>query len=122
LLDAMKERPEQRVFRQRPTDMVLADRGKYIAACLTIVRAYVTAGYPGKLPPLASFEGWSDNVRSALCWLGCADPVDSLELARAEDPDQLQREGMITARKDAIGIKIPRTTAQLIVEADKTLQ
>jgi putative DNA primase/helicase len=68
-LDARVERPELREFKQKPTDLVLANRGKYIAACLTIARAYITAGHPGKLSPLASFEGWSDTVRSALA--GC---------------------------------------------------
>ena len=57
--------------------MVMADRGKYIAACLTICRAYIAAGRPDKLPKLASFGGWSDTVRSALVWLGEADPVKS---------------------------------------------
>ena len=59
--------------------MVLADRGKYIAACLTICRAYIAAGRPDKLPKLASFGDWSDTVRSALVWLGEADPVKSMD-------------------------------------------
>ena len=57
----------------------MADRGKYIAACLTICRAYIAAGRPGKLNRLASFGGWSDTVRSALVWLGEADPVKSMD-------------------------------------------
>ena len=36
----------------------------------TICRAYVAAGRPGKLTRLASFQAWSDTVRSALVWLG----------------------------------------------------
>jgi putative DNA primase/helicase len=36
---------------------------------------------------LASFEGWSDLVRSSLVWLGKADPVLSMDSARAEDPE-----------------------------------
>ena len=49
------ERPELRQFHGDPVATVLADRGPYIAAVLTIVRAYLAAGCPGLLPPLASF-------------------------------------------------------------------
>jgi putative DNA primase/helicase len=51
LLDPKLEQPERRTFGKRPTSLVLADRGKYIAACLTIVRAYIVAGYPDKRSP-----------------------------------------------------------------------
>jgi phage gp37-like protein len=69
-LDAGLERPELRQFEFDPVDRVLADRGDYIAAALTICRAYLIADRPNKCPKLASFEGWSDTVRSALVWLG----------------------------------------------------
>jgi putative DNA primase/helicase len=78
-LDAGVERPEQRQFTHSPVDDVIADRGKYVAAALTVVRAYIVAGKPGKLPQLASFEEWSDLVRSALVWLGLPDPVETTE-------------------------------------------
>ena len=68
-------------------EMILADRGKYIAACLTICRAYIVAGRPGKLPQLASYGEWSDTVRSALVCLGEADPVKSQDRTHAEDPE-----------------------------------
>ena len=73
-LDANVENPESRTFTRNPVAEVLADRGRYIAAILTIARAYRVAGLPGKLPPRLSFEDWSDNVRSALVWLGWPDP------------------------------------------------
>ncbi|WP_395819701.1 bifunctional DNA primase/polymerase [Archangium minus] len=85
-LDANMERPELRQFKSNPVATVLADRGRYVAAALTVVRAFVAAGSPGRAPRLASFEGWSDTVRSSLIWLGCADPVATMEAARAEDP------------------------------------
>ena len=77
-LDANMELPEERTFRANPVASVLAERGKYIAACLTIARAYITAGRPGRLPPRASYEGWSDIVRSPLVWLGWSDPVETV--------------------------------------------
>jgi hypothetical protein len=85
-LDAHMERPEERQFSFDPVQRVINDRGTYVAACLTIVRAYLRAGCPGKLPQLASFAGWSDLVRSALVWLGQADPVQSMQEARRSDP------------------------------------
>ena len=85
-LDPNVERPEMRSFRVKPFDMIAADRGGYIAAALTIGRAYAIAGYPDELPALASFEDWSRLVRSALVWLGKADPLDTMMKARDEDP------------------------------------
>jgi len=88
-LDALIERPSDRQFRKpSPMEMILADRGKYIAACLTICRAYIAADRPGKLPQLASYGEWSDTVRSALVWLGEADVVKSQDLSYAEDPER----------------------------------
>jgi putative DNA primase/helicase len=85
-LDAHMERPEERQFNFDPVQRVIGDRSIYVAACLTIVRAYLLAGCPGKLPQLASFGAWSDLVRSALVWLGCADPAQSIQEARRSDP------------------------------------
>jgi hypothetical protein len=58
----------------------MRDRGQYVADA--IMRAYIEAGKPGKLPKLASFDAWSDSIRSALVWLGCADPCDTMERMR----------------------------------------
>lgn len=86
-LDPKVERPELRRFGGDPFGKVLADRGTYVAAALTVVRAYVVAGCPNQRPALGSFEAWSRLVRSALCWLGCPDPVETMDVARAEDPE-----------------------------------
>jgi putative DNA primase/helicase len=102
-LDPEVERPELRQFDFDPVERVLADRGKYIAAVLTIGRAYVAAGRPGRLPRLASFEGWSDLVRSALVWLGKADPVKSMEAARAEDPERIELSELLEAWAKVMG-------------------
>lgn len=95
-LDAEMERPEERVFSFDPVQMVLAKRGDYIAAAMTIVKAYVTAEMPGKLKPLASYGAWSDRVRSALVWLGEADPVATMNEARDSDP-------VLTALRTTLG-------------------
>lgn len=88
-LDAELENPQLRQFKNNPIQRILDDRGAYIAACLTICRAYIVAGRPGLLPRLASFEGWSDTVRSALVWLGKADAIETMESIRAEDPQRV---------------------------------
>jgi hypothetical protein len=103
-LDAAMERPEFRQFAFDPAERVLANRGKYIAAALAICRAYVLAGRPNRAPRLASFEGWSDTVRSALIWLGQDDPVKSMESAREEDPERIELSEMLDAWSTVIGI------------------
>ena len=103
-LDPAMERPELRQFDFDPIEMILKDRGKYIAAVLTICRAYFIAGRPNKAPRLASFEVWSDTVRSALIWLGKADPVQSMENARAEDPERTELSEMLEAWAQVIGL------------------
>jgi hypothetical protein len=121
-LDPELEKPELKVFGNDPVAMVLADRGKYIAACLTICRAYLVAGRPNKAGRLASFEGWSDTVRSALIWLGKADPVASIDASRAEDPERIQLREMLTAWADKIGFRVNKTLAQVIKVSEEINQ
>lgn len=118
-LDANLENPEERTFEHNPVKMVLADRGRYVAACLTIGRAYIVADSPNRCRTLPSFERWSDLVRSALVWLGVADPCSSMEMARAEDPIRAARAAVF----QAWGKEVPlapamHTTAALIELAE----
>ena len=86
-MDAEMEQPENRVFAGNPFERVLADRGRYIWAALTIVLAYRAAGRPDRRPGFGDpFQEWSDNVRSALVWLGYADPLDTMTEVRKDDP------------------------------------
>jgi putative DNA primase/helicase len=86
-LDPKMERPEHRQFKHSPIEMILMDRGTYLSAALVIVAAYKQAGSPDLLPRLASFEGWSDMVRSALVWIGYVDPVNSMRTIIDDDPE-----------------------------------
>jgi putative DNA primase/helicase len=101
-LDANVERPELREFDTDPVQMVLDDRGRYVAAALTIVRAFQVSG-AATLKPLASFEQWSDTVRSALAWLECGDPCATMETAREEDPELAELREIMTLWMAAIG-------------------
>jgi hypothetical protein len=88
LLDPKCERPELRTFNtEDPVKVLQRDRARYVVAVLTALRAYVVAGKPKQAEPLGSFEEWSNLVRSALLWLGEADPCDTMEKIREEDPD-----------------------------------
>jgi putative DNA primase/helicase len=96
-LDPKVDRPENRVFKGNPVDMVLADRWKYIAAVLTIARAWRVAGSPisDGVPPIASYEQWARAVRYPLIWLGMEDPVKGMEEARAEDPERTAAQALL---------------------------
>jgi putative DNA primase/helicase len=111
-LDTGLERPEGREFNSDPVRMVLADRGKYIAAALTIVRAYIAADKPDKLIPLASYAAWSDLVRSSLIWLGNADPVISMQEARDNDPVVSTLRAALEAWRPAFG-DVAKTTSEV---------
>ena len=68
---------------------VLRERGRYVSAALTIIRAWIVADRPKtECKSLASYGDWSDLCRQPLMWLGCADPTASVFQAMAEDPDR----------------------------------
>jgi putative DNA primase/helicase len=86
-LEALSERPEERDFKDDPLQRARAERERYIAAALTIVRAYLAAGAPKMSKPIASYREWSTMVRGPLMWLGEPDPVASMEEMREEDAE-----------------------------------
>jgi hypothetical protein len=115
-LDPKIENPELRTFKGNPVATVLADRGAYIAAALTVCRAYIVAGRPHLAPRLASFEGWSDTVRSGLIWLGKQDPISSMGASRAEDPGRTLLRALLTAWVHAFGTgKANSVTAKQVI-------
>jgi putative DNA primase/helicase len=52
--EAADERPELRAFESDALDLAAVDRGAYVAAALTIVRAYLAAGAPCVCAPFGS--------------------------------------------------------------------
>ena len=115
-LDTGVERPELREFEFDPIDRVLQNRGAYVAACLTIARAYRVAGAPKVCRPLGSYGEWSDLVRAPLIWFGEADPVDSMETAREEDPELSAIRELFGQLPDHFGER-EWTTAELVKTA-----
>jgi hypothetical protein len=98
-LDAKVERPEERRFRLNLHEWVPANRGRLVAAALTIIRGYIAAGEPrsGKLPNFARFEDWTRRVREPLTWLGMEDPCKGRERVEGRDPVRAQLGGLIAA-------------------------
>jgi putative DNA primase/helicase len=116
--DANMEAPETRVFRDDPLAKIRQNRGAYVAAVLTIARAYICAGKPGRLGPLASYEPWSDFVRSPLVWLGRADPVASMASLRSLDPTRQTRTAVFTAWANELDVGGAYLTPDLIERAN----
>jgi putative DNA primase/helicase len=117
-LDADAEAPEERIFKKDPIARIRDNRPAYVAAALTIVRAYVAAGMPDRLAALPSFERWSDRLRSALVWLDQVDPVATMSDARFDDPVREERAEIFQALAAALGDKGMRTR-EIITEAGK---
>ncbi|AGC43278.1 Bifunctional DNA Primase/polymerase [Myxococcus stipitatus DSM 14675] len=87
-LNVLEERPQDRTgFKHGPNPDLhaLAHRSAYLSAALTILRAYHCASRPDqRLPSWGSFGPWSDLVRGALVWAGCADPYETQRRATLE--------------------------------------
>ena len=96
-LDAKCERPDERRFDRDATSLALRKRSELVAAALTIVRAYLSAGAPSQASPMGSFEDWSDTVRSALIWLGMGDCRGDIDALRADDPEKAELAEIIDA-------------------------
>lgn len=106
-IDPRCEIPAMRSF-NRPglVSEVLRERGKYISAALTIIRAWITAGRPrSACKALAGFEDWSDLCRQPLLWLGCQDPMTSLFESMSDDPDREILGRLLTAWQATFGNK-----------------
>jgi hypothetical protein len=104
-LDPGCEIPSARSFR-RPELVreVLCERGGFVAAALTIVRAWIVAGRPkGDCKSMAGYGDWSDLCRQPLLWLGLADPTHSMFEAMAEDPDRETLDRLLTGWQSAFG-------------------
>jgi putative DNA primase/helicase len=103
-IDPNEEAPEKRTFKRNPYQEILADRGKYIAAVMTIVRAYLAAGEPPvESTKLVSFGAWSRFVQKPLIWLGRADPVKSVAISEEADPDRGALSEVLAAWHNSIG-------------------
>ncbi len=88
-IDARCANPAMLTYIKRPAEMVRKNRGKYVAAVLTIILAWRAAGSPRVgAGDIVTYGGaWSDYCRYPLTWLGLPDPVTSLLEQIKQDPD-----------------------------------
>ena len=119
-MDAKVEQPENRPFEFDPVEVAIRNRPNLVVAALTILRAYHVAGRPNKLKPLGSFEAWSDLVRSALVWLGEADPVKSMNQLRKKDPVLEEARSIMEQWREAFGDRV--TVAEVVRYATEMRQ
>jgi putative DNA primase/helicase len=117
-MDAKMERPELRQFKANPFREALKDRGRYIAAVLTIVRGYLTAGERSAPDALASFDDYTRLVRAPLVWLGQPDPVGTMTKLHEADPVMAGLRGVMAAWEAAIGLNIEKTAAEAVETVD----
>lgn len=87
-LASASEMPAQRTFKNPNLIEDVSDqRGKYVSAALTIVRAWIHVGKPmTECKPLAGYAQWAEWCRQPLLWLGYPDPVQSIFTAMNHDP------------------------------------
>jgi hypothetical protein len=94
-----------------------ADRGKYVAAALTIIRAFMLTG--GKqAEPINNYARYCAMIRDPLIWLGCADPCMTLETLREQDPTLEIRKQIARHWREVFGNE-PKTARQVIDEASR---
>jgi Bifunctional DNA primase/polymerase, N-terminal len=116
-LETLDERPELRKFDRDTLRQAAANRGTYVAAGLTIMRAYLAAGAPPVCGPFGSYAEWSAMVRSPLVWLGEPDPIASVDTSQAEDPELADIRELFDLWLDELKLDTPYTSASIIEAA-----
>jgi hypothetical protein len=97
-MDAKLERPETREFKDnRLLETVHANRVRLVLAGLTLLRAWHVARPTANINvSILDFVEWTERVRKALVWLKYADPGETMERAREDDPCRIGRAAVFT--------------------------
>lgn len=83
---------------------LINERSKYVAAALTIIRAWITAGRPKKAcKSIANYNEWSDFCRQPLMWLGLPDPTQSMFESMSDDPERETLRRLLDAWYECFG-------------------
>src|SRR5258708_20051986 len=72
------------------------------------------------LSPFGSFEKWSHRIRSALVWIGCPDPCETVLKVRAEDPKAADMIAVSMQWEENIGLGTELKVQQIIDRASMT--
>ena len=119
-LDPQVERPEEREFPRNLYDWIPANRPALVRAVLTMLRGYVVAGRPKQpIKNFARFEDWSGLVRSALVWLGEADPLGGREQLEDGDPVRVKLRALLQAWF-AVFRTAPATSKEAVMRSNET--
>ena len=120
-LDPRCATPATLTYARNPLDLVRRERGRYVAAVLTIIAAWRRAGSPrAAVEHIASFGGaWSDYCRHPLLWLGLPDPATSLLHQVRHDPDAEALGHLMTEWRKAFGAS-PVTVRRAIQAAEES--
>jgi putative DNA primase/helicase len=116
-MDAKEERPELRKFRADPLKAVREDRGKYVVAVLTIIRAFMLSG-ERQAEPINGYARYCAMIRDPLIWLGCDDPCATMETIREQDTTLGTKKQIARHWKVIFGNE-PKTALQVVTEASK---
>ncbi|MBK8184688.1 MAG: hypothetical protein IPK63_18170 [Candidatus Competibacteraceae bacterium] len=121
-IDPGCERPDARTFSRNLNDWVPEHRQSLLGAALTILRAYIVAGKPAQpIQPYGSFEEWSGLIRSALVWLGEADPCLSRAALEEDDPVMASLHSILPLWHDSIGERVVTTNEVCGIARDDLL-
>lgn len=111
--------PATRVFNAEPVAKVYQNRGRYVAAVLTIILAWQKAGRPRQewAGNIVTYSGaWSEYCRHPLMWLGHPDPATALFEQLKHDPDAEILDGLMTEWTARFDDK-PTTVRELVTLA-----
>jgi hypothetical protein len=110
--------PATITYKNFPVDKVRQQRGRYVAAVLTIIMAWRRAGAPrAVVESIVTFSGsWSEYCRYPLMWLGHPDPATALLEQVKHDPDGDSLAGLMTEWHKAFA-SIPTTVRKAVVHA-----
>lgn len=121
-IDPGCERPDARTFSRNLNDWVPEHRQELLGAALVILRAYIVAGKPAQpIQPYGSFEEWSGLIRSALVWLGEADPCLSRAALEEDDPVTASLHSILPLWHDSIGERVVTTNEVCGIARDDLL-
>jgi hypothetical protein len=119
-LDPRCATPATMTYIGAPVDKVRQRRGVYVAAVLTIIQAWRSAGSPrARADSIVTYSGaWSDYCRYPLMWLGYPDPATALFEQVRHDPDGDALGGLMQEWHALFGTT--PTTLRKAVEAAKS--
>jgi hypothetical protein len=130
-IDPACEHPERRPFDFDPLERVKQNRGRFVMAALTILRAYFLErswtslralfgeAVEAAADPFGSYAEWSWWVRDALLWLGQADPVATIDTSKSLDPVKERISAVFHYWAQIIGEGVRKTVKDAIAAASE---